>query len=991
MTVPISDRLSQLYVGNGTNTRFDFTFRVFNQEDATGIAIRKKGTTEFETVDPSTYTVTLNQDGFGGCVTFNAPPSSSVFFYIAGATPLDQLLDITNYDNFYPDAIERALDKLTALLQEWGTQLDQEKQARILADIHYDSLAMEREENLENRLISYINAVVGITNPKIFDGITDRMVITVDGRTQREFNASIPFWTDEFVRFKQETYLREEQILDHADQQNQQLSVSLFTAVETEKQRALAVEGSLQTQVNEIGGRAGVFGFNTYADFDAVKGTIPSNSVVKIGEVNTGSAEWGQGENIWNGVVLKKSPYDPLTQAINYTNSFDSLKLNKGKVYPFRKTSRNGITSQESTIWNNFILDVRVNNADPTKYYQIAYQQNGATINGKSEYNWIIYEFDKATFPTAAVANLVVDYSDAGQPQLVKSGTIQTVHIKSIRKPKLSFSITCDTSAMPAGTTPIRATLQTDEAWSFVIDPSRYVFEDTNLLSKTDAPRDWLYNKGINYPFVQSAFNGSTSVANSVFLNAIKDFEVINAAPGYLYQLAYYTNGSTATGPNNQERWIVYKRPRAGYTDTGATQEAIVTLTIPQETLEKSNGVEKIRLVSAGQEYFDVTVDTSKLPAYGSFISSANTNDAGYSWFMHPATYRKKVASDASVTSFNAYISYTASTKTFNYRYRSKDRNYQIVFGPNGANQLPNFKSIGSSTAPDLTSAYTTIHAFDTDWLPPLVFYAVNNADDNNISHFTGGNHASNGDASGDPTATNALYAIFVDGNVLNMSQDFNGACNKIEVKLVHKIMASNTKTTTKRYCLEQTFDLFFDGSCVDVHCKLKALEDIRLRSDYGPQMTAQGFNTTQLMLNAQQTNRVNYDVASNSGKRADFPKTWAIILKGSGGILGCWIDRAYGYGAPENCAPEQPLIRGGGGTNYKFYHCAFRSMYSEDIRTIEGVEYPAFPALLLTPNDDNYKWRGGYVIQSDNGDGTFDSVLKLGKVAAIVNGTKYS
>ena len=42
MTVPISDRLSQLYVGNGTNTRFDFNFRVFNQEDATGIAIRKR-------------------------------------------------------------------------------------------------------------------------------------------------------------------------------------------------------------------------------------------------------------------------------------------------------------------------------------------------------------------------------------------------------------------------------------------------------------------------------------------------------------------------------------------------------------------------------------------------------------------------------------------------------------------------------------------------------------------------------------------------------------------------------------------------------------------------------------------------------------------------------------------------------------------------------------------------------------------------------------
>ncbi|MFW1769605.1 exo-alpha-sialidase [Acinetobacter baumannii] len=250
MTVPISDRLSQLYVGNGTNTRFDFTFRVFDQEDATGIAVRKKGSTEFETVDPSAYEVSINPDGMGGYVTFNSPPTVGTYFYIAGATPLDQLLDITNYDNFYPDAIERALDKLTALLQEWGTQLDLEKQSRILADIHYDSLAMEREENLENRLISYINSVVGITNPKIFDGISDRMVITKDGRTQREFNESIPFWNDDYVAFKQETIQREYKILDYTNSQLSGLNGALSAQIDDEKQRALTAEQDLQTQID---------------------------------------------------------------------------------------------------------------------------------------------------------------------------------------------------------------------------------------------------------------------------------------------------------------------------------------------------------------------------------------------------------------------------------------------------------------------------------------------------------------------------------------------------------------------------------------------------------------------------------------------------------------------------------------------------------------------------------------------------------------------
>ncbi|HAV4889878.1 TPA: hypothetical protein JIU96_11300, partial [Acinetobacter baumannii] len=304
------------------------------------------------------------------------------YFYIAGATPLDQLLDITNYDNFYPDAIERALDKLTALLQEWGTELDLEKQARILADIQYDSLAMEREENLEGRLISYINAVVGITNPKIFDGISDRMVITEDGRTQRDFNKSIPFWTNDYVNFKQATYIREEQILDHGNAQNAALKIELNESIDIEKQRAISAETEINNKLNANNG--GRYGFNTYAEFDAVKATLQLNSLVNIAEVNsTGSGEWGQGDNIWNGVVLKKSPYDPLQQAIiqakiiaqleallatmgllnlDTGNLLDFLDVNmsqvgylskKGEFYAQDfKTDFGGLNSLAETIWS---------------------------------------------------------------------------------------------------------------------------------------------------------------------------------------------------------------------------------------------------------------------------------------------------------------------------------------------------------------------------------------------------------------------------------------------------------------------------------------------------------------------------------------------------------------------------------------------------------------------------------------------------------------
>ena len=92
MTVSVSERLSPLYEGNGSNTRFDFTFRVFNQEDATGVSIKHQVGADFENVDENLYTVTLNEDNLGGYVTFLSAPVVGFQFYIAGETPVDQAL-----------------------------------------------------------------------------------------------------------------------------------------------------------------------------------------------------------------------------------------------------------------------------------------------------------------------------------------------------------------------------------------------------------------------------------------------------------------------------------------------------------------------------------------------------------------------------------------------------------------------------------------------------------------------------------------------------------------------------------------------------------------------------------------------------------------------------------------------------------------------------------------------------------------------------------
>lgn len=187
MTVSISERLSPLYEGNGINTRFDFTFRVFDQEDATGISVKYQVGTDFIIFDESLYDVTINEDNLGGYVTFKTPPIVGFNFYVVGETPVDQLLDITNYDNFYPDAIERSLDKLTAILQEWKHLIGFETQSRTLAVSNVDNQSQERDQQIKN----YTDQMIAlITGSPTFSGVTTEFV-TQNGISQQNINLSI--------------------------------------------------------------------------------------------------------------------------------------------------------------------------------------------------------------------------------------------------------------------------------------------------------------------------------------------------------------------------------------------------------------------------------------------------------------------------------------------------------------------------------------------------------------------------------------------------------------------------------------------------------------------------------------------------------------------------------------------------------------------------------------------------------------------------------
>ncbi|WP_342255267.1 hypothetical protein [Acinetobacter baumannii] len=192
MTVSISERLSPLYEGNGINTRFDFTFRVFDQEDANGVSVKHQVGADFENIDESLYSVTINPDNLGGYITFLTAPEVGFEFYIAGETPVDQQLDITNYDNFYPDAIERSLDKLTAILQEWAHSLGFERLSREKA-LELLDLALQEQIRDQGLALDQIDAFAKDLTNRLETIVVERgwlaeLIADASGKNQQEIN-----------------------------------------------------------------------------------------------------------------------------------------------------------------------------------------------------------------------------------------------------------------------------------------------------------------------------------------------------------------------------------------------------------------------------------------------------------------------------------------------------------------------------------------------------------------------------------------------------------------------------------------------------------------------------------------------------------------------------------------------------------------------------------------------------------------------------------
>lgn len=239
----------------------------------------------------------------------------------------------------------------------------------------------------------------------------------------------------------------------------------------------------------------------------------------------------------------------------------------------------------------------------------------------------------------------------------------------------------------------------------------------------------------------------------------------------------------------------------------------------------------------------------------------------------------------------------------------------------NGFNDLWNWRSDEIAPLGDPETADWVLipgRISSSDLFPPLQTFALTNGDGSTDVIYTGGNHGSNGDASGDKTARMVMLQLSVNGRVLAGDENFLGYADSVRMQWTNELMGYNT-ISLGRYILRQMFDFTVRPGDVSGFCAVRSLEPIGVRGDNSLQLFADGYESCHFY-DGQDKNRTliaDMTSASNSGPAATW-KAWANVLAGPYGYHGIWSDRSYGIGDGRYLRGTAAFFRYGG--SRKFY-----------------------------------------------------------------------
>lgn len=119
MTISTSNRRAGPYLGDGSQTAFPFTFKVFAAGDVRAYVADAQGNES--ALAATAYSVALHPDQEarpGGVLRLTEPLPAGHKMTIISAMPVTQPAVFTNQGGFYPSVINNALDRLTIYVQQ---------------------------------------------------------------------------------------------------------------------------------------------------------------------------------------------------------------------------------------------------------------------------------------------------------------------------------------------------------------------------------------------------------------------------------------------------------------------------------------------------------------------------------------------------------------------------------------------------------------------------------------------------------------------------------------------------------------------------------------------------------------------------------------------------------------------------------------------------------------------------------------------------------
>jgi hypothetical protein len=123
MTIATTSNKSQ-WQGNGSTTVFPFTFEIGNVSEIT-LSLTSGGSVT--DIPPSSFAVSGLGSPNGGTIVYplsGSPIAQGTTLTLLRTVPLQQLTDLQNQSNYFPDAVEGALDYLMMVCQQIAQQVD---------------------------------------------------------------------------------------------------------------------------------------------------------------------------------------------------------------------------------------------------------------------------------------------------------------------------------------------------------------------------------------------------------------------------------------------------------------------------------------------------------------------------------------------------------------------------------------------------------------------------------------------------------------------------------------------------------------------------------------------------------------------------------------------------------------------------------------------------------------------------------------------------